>query len=136
MIKRSDFGRPLAIHASREIEDEAYERGHRIAPELRAFIGGMPTEWYRLSRITSAVIAVATIDHVIDLGTYDPAELPDDQRRWFFGPIGYVLRDVRVLATPVACRGWQGFWYLTPKEQRERGQVSAVERAVQEQVTR
>jgi hypothetical protein len=52
--------------------------------------------------------------------------LPDDQRRWFFGPFGYVLRDVRALATPVPCRGWQGFWTL-PDD---------IESAVNEQLAR
>lgn len=33
-----------------------------------------------------------------------------DQLRWFSGPIGYVLADVRALATPIACRGMPGFW--------------------------
>jgi hypothetical protein len=27
-----------------------------------------------------------------------------DQRRRFFGPIGYVLRDILALASPVPCR--------------------------------
>lgn len=126
MIKREDFGVPFALHASREIDDAVYARILDLAPELGALSRRGDTEiltvpadvaaWFKLSRITSAVIAVATIDSVLDpvahgIGT---AELPDDQRRWFFGPIGYVLRDVRVLDTPVYCRGWQGFWRLTP----------------------
>lgn len=36
----------------------------------------------------------------------------DEQERWFFGPIGYVLRDVIALPIPVPLRGWQGFWKL------------------------
>jgi len=155
LIKRSDFGKPFAIHASREIDEAVYDRCKEIVGVAdgpteanRMFHGwGDPEQpewqrWYRLTRITSAVIAVATIDAVLitekhGIADHDPdarSPLPADQRRWFLGPVGYVLRDVRVLDTPVACRGWQGFWYLTPKEQRERGQVSSVERAVQEQV--
>lgn len=142
MIKREDFGAPFALHASREIDPDVYDRIVEIAPELwgeRNPIG----DWYRLTRITSAVIAVATVDSVLDplahgiLPDHPDAVAPlrPDQRRWFFGPIGYMLRDVRALATPVPCRGWQGFWYLTPKDERERGELSAVERAVLEQLT-
>lgn len=125
MIKREDFGKPFALHASREIDSSVYGRIFEIAPELP---GRTPAEWgcrwHEMSRVTSAVIAVATLDgevvdridrlrvrHWADRMT----ELSEDQRRWFFGPIGYVLRDVRVLETPVPCRGWQGFWTLTPE---------------------
>jgi hypothetical protein len=57
-----------------------------------------------------AVIAVATIDRVVHSSGPDDVVLDEDgsvalglgdQRRWFFGPVGYVLRDVRALATPV-----------------------------------
>jgi hypothetical protein len=34
---------------------------------------------------------------------------------WFFGPYGYVLEDVRELATPVHARGALSFWHLPPE---------------------
>lgn len=129
MIKREDFGKPFAIHASRVIDEPIYRRIREIAPELH--LDADLTEdqlpaWYRLSRITSAVIAIATIDSMLDpvalgIGTAEPeasAPLPDGQRRWFFGPIGYVLRDVCALAVPVSCRGMQGFWTLPADVER------------------
>lgn len=121
MIKREDFGVPFAIHASREIDEGVYKQIADIAPELP---GRTPAEWgcrwFGLSRITSAIIAVATIERAVYTGS--PRDVLDlhatsrkvvdlgDQARWFFGRVGYVLRDVRALATPVPCRGWQGFW--------------------------
>lgn len=123
MIKREDFGKPFAIHASREIDQGVYAR---IA-EIDESICKDPSAWYALSRITSAVIAVATIDRVVSTGAAshdfdDENSLAiralGEQRRWFFGPIGYVLRDVRALATPVPCRGWQGFWTLEAETER------------------
>lgn len=126
MIRREDFGKPFALHASRVIDETTYPRIFEIAPELP---GRTPAEygsrWHMLSRITSAVIAVATIERaVVDwpgglfvdaLGRGgEPKVDLGDQRRWFFGPIGYLLRDVRALAEPVPCRGWQGFWTLPP----------------------
>lgn len=122
IIKREDFGKPFAIHASREIDEHVYRRIREIAPDLH--LDEELTEeqlpaWYRLSRITSAVISVGTIDTVVGVGgagIYSPLSnhLPRDQGRWYFGPIGYVLRDVRALATPVPCRGSLGFWTLPP----------------------
>lgn len=113
IIRREEFGRPFGLHASREIKPDIYERIYEIAPELRPRSATKKelARWYHLSRITSAVIAVATIDRAVD--DYDTldAEL-GAQRRWYSGPIGYVLRDVRVLPTPVPCRGRLGFWTL------------------------
>lgn len=129
MIEREDFGRPFALHASREIDEAVYDRIAEIAPELveneaKATLAHLPSHpWLRLSRITSAVIAVATIVRAVD--DYDMlSEILGSQHRWYFGPIGYLLRDVRALVTPVPCRGWQGFWTLPPN----------IERAVDEQL--
>lgn len=127
MIKREDFGKPFAIHASREINESVYNRIAEIAPDTwtvelqpngRAPDAAQP--WYQRTRITSAVIAVATVHRWMEYrGDVEPmlsavaeGELPPDQRRWFFGPVGYVLRDVRALATPVPCKGRLGFWTL------------------------
>lgn len=132
IIKREDFGMPFALHASRQIDESVYDRIAEIAPEIKAAIADVAESlWYPLSRITSAVIGVATIDNVVDPsgrldGLREMSQLHPDQHRWFFGPVGYVLRDVRALVTPVPCRGWQGFWTLTPE----------VERAVTEQLAR
>jgi hypothetical protein len=135
MIKAEDFGKPFAIHASREIDESVYTRVAEIASDVcpAAFTAFDPDAmvppsmaWYRLSRITSAVIAVATIDKVFD-GSWDAGTIRDNadvlsfsngdklgpaQVRWFFGPVGYVLRDVIALPTPVPCKGALGFWTL------------------------
>ncbi len=130
MIRRDDFGKRFAIHASRLVDDLVYDRIVDIDDKLADRDGIIWKDdtknqpWVRLSRITSAVIAVAAIEHaVVEWG--DAGRLVDacgangnpvvdlgNQRRWFFGPIGYVLRDVHALPTPVPCRGWQGFWTL------------------------
>lgn len=138
LIRREDFGVPFAIHASREIDAATYDRIYDIAPELGGGIRAAQHEkWWKLSHITSAVIAVATVVRSVTPSEVETGAIPDDdQRRWFFGPVGYVLRDVRALARPVPCRGAQGFWHLTPREERERGELSAVERAVVEQLAR
>lgn len=112
IIKRSDFGTQFAIHASREIDESVYDRIHQLAPELVPY-GQTKASWAALSRITSAVIGVATVVRSMTPSEVETGAITDDdQRRWFFGPIGYVLRDVRALATPVPCRGALGFWPL------------------------
>lgn len=134
MIKAADFGKPFAIHASKTVDDSVYARICEIAPWLALGESNPQNKiWYPLSRLTSAVIAVATIEREV-FSAYDinkkifavdaswrnrhrppqPAGPTDlgDQARWFFGSIGYVLRDVVALREPVPCRGWQGFWTL------------------------
>lgn len=120
MIKRTDFGIPFALHASSKVDARVLARIREIAPEI--FSADDVPEWVRLGGIRSAVIGVATIDSVLDplacgIAPTHPdaiAPLPPDQRRWFFGPIGYLLRDVRALRTPVRCGGAQPFWHLPP----------------------
>ncbi|KKK79508.1 hypothetical protein LCGC14_2832820, partial [marine sediment metagenome] len=34
-----------------------------------------------------------------------------DQVRWFFGPYGWVLADMKAVK-PVPCRGFQGLWNI------------------------
>lgn len=122
---RDLFGQRFAIHASREIDASVYRRIAEIAPDVLRFEerGGsvVPVvpclrDWYRLSRDTSAVIAVATLNaEVFDetgLIAGDIARELGDQWRWFFGPVGYLLRDVRSLGAPVPCKGALGFWTL------------------------
>ena len=128
MIRREDFGTRFAVHASREIDDEAFATIYRIAPELRvrAAEARAKSRWHQLAGITSAVLAVATIERAVildrneapatvvrDLHTHELVEL-GPQGRWFVGPVGYVLRDVRALTEPVPCGGRQCFWSLSP----------------------
>lgn len=135
IIKASDIGTRFAIHASREINERVYERIAQIAPDIltiertaAATIHTVPClrDWYRFSRDTSAVIAVATLDkefhggwnaEVIsrhaDLISFSNGELLGQQQlRWFFGPVVYALREVVALPTPVPCKGKLGFWTL------------------------
>lgn len=133
MIKREDFGKPFALHASREIDgDVLHETLPRLAPNLfsdRDLTDEeimIEPEWRRLAHITSAVIAVATVRDVLGIGGNSPETtlrmlerlgIPE-QLRWTLGPTVYVLSDITVLREPVPCRGWQGFWTLSPDLER------------------
>lgn len=72
--------------------------------------------WFRMSRITSHVLAVARVDRVVHdrvaSGLRSPLSLTQTEYPWYQpGKFGYVLRDVRALA-PIPCSGNQGFWTL------------------------
>lgn len=116
MAPRSLFGKQFAIHASREYKQSELARISVIAPELMTDTR-FNWRWKDLSRIHSAIIAVATLSTYVTAHE-DADVLPVGQRRWFFGPIGYVLADVRALPTPIPRRGALGFWKTTPKEQQ------------------
>lgn len=125
IIAPSSAGQQMALHASREVDADVYASIANIAPELRnpseRTVVDARLPWWKLSRITSAVIAVGTLvtciertDHGWRISDGWPAvvTLAPDDLRWFFGAFGYVLRDVDALERPVPCRGWQGFWTL------------------------
>jgi hypothetical protein len=120
----------FAIHASREIDEDVYASIDEISPGLCRghVIGGDKSigDWWHLSRHTSAVIGVARLaSFTTDLDGIRANEkwLPD-QERWFFGPVGFMLADVRALTEPVPCRGAQGFWNLPEDvEQKVRAQL-------------
>jgi hypothetical protein len=119
-IKRADFSVPFAIHAGKQISQPVYDTIARIDPRCDVHTVAADTPWLKMSRVTSAIVGIATVERAvllrgdgqaIDSLMFDVVDL-GDQRRWFFGRFGYVLRDVRALAEPVPCRGWQGFWRL------------------------
>jgi hypothetical protein len=66
--------------------------------------------------VHGAIVAVARLDAFVRgheqlraLG-YDL----DLYRRWFSGPVGNILSYRRPLASPLPCRGMQGWWPLPP----------------------
>lgn len=129
VISKAMIGQRIALHASREIDKRVWERIAELAPELVTHTHGgrmpdPPFPWVRLATITSAIIGTAVVSHALH-GWY-PASVAehraglevqlreltgrDDQLRWFFGPVAYVLRDVRALTEPVPCKGSLGLW--------------------------
>lgn len=120
-------GARFALHAGKMIDESVYRRIGEIAPELfdgwdRAVKESWPA-WYRLSRITGAIIGVASVDRVVSTevdeppevgGGFDPTYGMGDQQRWYFGPVGYMLTDIHVLTEPVRCAGYQWFWEVWP----------------------
>jgi hypothetical protein len=103
---------PFAIHAGKRWDDEG----------ARAILNLVGTDDFPdddpLVKAVGAIIGVATVDRVVrstaspDLDPSHPGTLTDYERLWFFGPYGWVLRDVVRLREAVPCRGHQLFWTL------------------------
>jgi len=95
------IGQRIALHAAKSWDDNAipFFIHHGIDHPARR-------ELYEVS----AIVAVATIDRIVS----EARTLPDDQRRWFFGPYGWVFVDVRRLPEPIAMAGAQGLRELAP----------------------
>lgn len=105
IVSPKHFGSRIAIHAGARLDSEG----------LRAIRASWPEDVDRAVKLIAqlgAVLAVATV-----VGVHEHGDL-GDQERWYCGPIGYVLRDVRALATPVPCRGHLGLWTLPADVER------------------
>lgn len=124
VIKATSMGTRFAIHASREIDESIYDRIKEIDPSL--FTQRGYACWYRYSRITSAVIAVATVKAKFEMTSVQDAQDridlmfgSNDQGRWAFGPICYLLSNIVALADAVPCKGSLGFWSLPADVERD-----------------
>lgn len=96
---KAAIGQPLAIHAGKEIDEDGFK-----------FIESTFGVVVPRNLPQGAIIAVGVLDRVVS----SKAELPSAAQPWFFGPKGWVLRDV-VGFEPVVCRGFQKLWSV-PEE--------------------
>jgi hypothetical protein len=107
---RADWvlGKRIAIHAGNKFDDDA-------ALHLSVRAAPVPSIVSVARKIRGAIVCTAVVDRFVvyeDLVTMpvrEMAQLWDQIREWFCGPIGWVLRDVQKFA-PVPCRGAQGLW--------------------------
>lgn len=98
-LLRPALGGWLALHAGKTWDYDGAAKILGVHPEMPRSAGEHPV----------GIVAVARVR----CEYCDPSGLPDDQRRWFFGPFGY-LCDVTPLPRAVPCRGAQGLWPLPP----------------------
>ena len=96
-------GQRLAIHAGRY--DKRYET------DVRGVLGARGVTFPRECNVYSAIVAVATL-----AGCYrDDVDLTPADRPWAIaGQWWWILRDVRALRLPIACKGAQGLWIPSP----------------------
>lgn len=102
------IGETIAIHAAKSWDDDKMYFGHTPIGYL-LHLGFEPPARKDLYA-TSAIVGVATIDRIVSR----PDTLAEDQKRWYFGPFGWVLTNVRVLPAPITCPGKQGLWTVPP----------------------
>ncbi len=102
----SSLGRRIAIHAGKTIQPEVVEW---------LILDGFLEDDFQPQDLTrGAVVALATLESWIT----DGKQVPDDQRYWWNGPVGWLLKDV-VPIEPVPCRGAQGLWDLPADVERQ-----------------
>lgn len=116
------IGQTIAIHAAKSWDDKrqyhVYVDAGRI--EMKTPIGfllwhGFVPPWSRTELYpSSCIVGVATIDRIVTR----PDTLDEDQRKWFFGPFGWVLTNVRRLEETIPASGKQGLWNVPPDLER------------------
>lgn len=109
-------GKRIALHASKKMDDLMSKRA---ASELAGFklstvVDDMPLgaivatavlQGYIVTRKSGRAMNV----HVGDIDDYHPS-----LDKWFFGPVGWVLKDIQKLAEPIPHRGQLGLWDVDP----------------------
>ena len=104
---------PIACHAAKSYDDAGLQRLLEL--------GYSPPQ----ECLKSAITGVATIDRIVS----SPVTLTAAQRRWYMGDengmrdgkvvYGHVLKDRRLLPTPIPWDGMLGFWRVPPLIQAE-----------------
>ncbi len=121
-------GERIAIHAGKTWDDN----GEKFIREMIVTTPNMATalmieQALRTAEntdsfiVATAVVAGCYSRDVHDLVFPSPRELTLVQREiaespWFFGPWGWLLKDVQALDHPIRCRGFQKLWQI-PDEQ-------------------
>jgi hypothetical protein len=90
------LGKRIAIHTGKALDASGAEWMQEE--------GLAPAQWPAEAAVQGAIVCTAVIAGVVR----------DSDDPWFFGPFGWLLQDVQVLATPVECRGMQGIWNVPP----------------------
>lgn len=102
----SEIGRRFALHAA-----ESWDaKGTSYFVKLGVNAPGRFDMYAR-----GQIVGVATISRVVSTD----ATLLETQRRWFFGPYGWLLEDVHNLPSPIVMKGAQGFRWLPLAIERE-----------------
>ena len=107
------FRGPFLIHAGRGLtQDELEGWAHMILAEDIHWPGLRDRVWRAADFERGGIIGMARLDR-----TFRSAiNCPEDQRPWFFGPVGFLLADVRPLPF-IPCKGALGFFDPGPEAQ-------------------
>jgi hypothetical protein len=96
------------IHASKGLtRDELEGWAHMIMAEDIRWPGLRDRNWHERDFERGGIVGIARVDSVVTSAD----QLPADQQRWFFGPYGFVLADVRAIPF-VPCKGALDFFTI------------------------
>jgi hypothetical protein len=108
---RTIIGERIALHAGKTFDEHGSEYILSVCPAPRD-----KPERYRYE----GIVGTAVVDQWFRYEEGAPwlftakyaAGVDDSQERWCFGPVCWVLRDVRALPEPIACKGAMGLWVV------------------------
>ena len=113
------IGQRVAIHAGSTTDYDAFawmgERGltrdvtHDALPACQALGAVVATALlvgYAEETKSGRPVVMGGAHRIAEAFTHEQIRL------WWMGPIGHVLADLRVLATPIPCKGQLGYWRL------------------------
>ena len=106
------LGQRIAIHASMKWDKTSDAMLRRL---LHAEEPAAPT---RAECLHGVILGTAVIDCVVTKSDDAERIAGPHQKRWFFGPYGWILRDIQMLVVPIACRGYQKLWTVSPSVER------------------
>lgn len=99
----------IALHAAKSWDEEDREfiedvTGIAVPP--------------RTEHPDSNIFAVCRVPTYVDINqrSFNESAIQQDQRRWFFGPYGWIIADFVALVEPVFCKGAQGLWGFENKQ--------------------
>lgn len=116
------------IHAGKVIENRTWPLpaqiiGQRIA--IHAAKRSMPAEFATMAkylRLAHSPLDVPNPDDLVFgaiIGTVEVTEcVARSDSSWFIGQHGFILRNPRMLTTPIICTGRQLFWHVPNKMAR------------------
>lgn len=104
----SIIGKRIVLHAGRTFDKRAVD-GILDKTALEGAGRVLPA-----SAIHEGLIGVATVRGFVESAEDAAVQAGQGQERWFMGPYGWLLDDVRVLPEPIKCDGSLGLW-LIPK---------------------
>lgn len=99
------IGEWLAIHAGKTWSAQG-------AAAMLA--NGIATKDHPDDHPAGAIIGVGRLIGYATSGEEARSLLDPTQERWFSGPFGWLLTDMKPLATPIYCRGFQGVPTVAP----------------------
>lgn len=105
MPSRGMMGHFIALHAAKSYDEADREFITRtLGVEAPSKSDSRHSEIFAICR----VVAVVSSEKDPRLDSFGA----ESQRRWFFGPWGWLLADFCALNRPVACGGSQGLWTI------------------------